>query len=78
MDLERLTHISRRIDVALQEVEALGREVCSVGKASTRYDCHLLEEVLWKLLEARVRIAILRNRASKRTRLEKPLYEAAL
>jgi len=76
MDLERITHISRRIDAALQEIEALGRDVCSTGKASVRYDCHLLEEILWKLLEARIRIAILKSRAIKRIRLEKPLFEA--
>ncbi|NPA96220.1 MAG: hypothetical protein GXO32_01295 [Crenarchaeota archaeon] len=57
MKFEMLDGASRRLDIAIKLLDEARR---SCRKRSV--ECTMLEDIVWSLLDARIRLAILRNR----------------
>ncbi len=58
MAFEMLDSASRRLDLAIALLDEVRKRSCS--KRSV--ECRMVEEILWSLLDARIRLVILRNR----------------
>ncbi len=64
MRMEMLDGACRRIDLAIRLLDE-ARKGCRSGSV----ECKMIEDVLWSLFEARIKLAILKNRASSRMKL---------